>query len=81
MKKARGLYVIGALTGLCAVLLLVPRFRATLVALVSETLGRARQAWREGKREMERREHELELEVRGRQGEGPEEPETPDYIV
>ncbi|RJQ54435.1 MAG: hypothetical protein C4521_06280 [Actinobacteria bacterium] len=80
MRGTKPLYVAGVIVGFFAVLLLIPRVRATLVALLGETLGRAREAWEEGRKEMERREHELQLEVlSGR--EGVEEPESPDYIV
>jgi len=81
MRRSRGLYVIGVLVGLSAVLLMVPRIRATIIATLNEMIGRARQAWEEGRREMERREHELEAEVRGEHEDSCEPPEAPDYIV
>lgn len=73
--------MIGVLVGLAAVLLTIPRVRATIGATLAQMIGRARQAWEAGKREMERREHELEAEVRGEHEHGCEQPETPDYIV
>lgn len=81
MKRNRLLYAAGVAIGLVGVFLLIPEARTTASALVSQTAGRARKAWEEGKRAKERREHELEEEVLGSSEPGPEERNTPDYIV